>query len=67
MAAEWGNIVIRVFGDKTGLDCAGKEPGLYVLNHPGDADFLCGVMLAYEFNILTVSECVYCTFNVCAQ
>ena len=55
MAAEWGSIVVRVFGDKSGLDCVGKEPGLYVLNHPGDVDFLCGVMLAYEFNILTVS------------
>ncbi|XP_065912843.1 1-acyl-sn-glycerol-3-phosphate acyltransferase gamma-like [Dysidea avara] len=58
VAAEWGNIVIRVFGDKTGLDCAGKEPGLYVLNHPGDADFLCGVMLAYEFNILTTLKAI---------
>ena len=66
MAAEWGSIVIRVFGDKSGLDCVGKEPGLYVLNHPGDTDFLCGVVLAYEFNILTVSYvCIVHLMCVC--
>ena len=47
-------MAVRVFGDKAGLDCAGKEPGLYILNHPGDIDFLTGLMLAYEFNILAV-------------
>ena len=55
MASEWGSISLRVFGDNASLDCVGKEPGLYIVNHPGDVDFLSGVMLAYEFNILTVS------------
>ena len=54
VGAEWGGLAIRVFGDKAGLDCVGKEPGLYILNHPGDIDFLTGLMLAYEFNMLTV-------------
>ena len=52
-------MAIRVFGDKAGLDYVGREPGLYVLNHPGDIDFLSGLMLAYEFNMLTVCAGVF--------
>lgn len=55
VAAEWGGLAVHIFGDKAGLDCVGKEHGLYVLNHPGDIDFLAGLMVAYEFNMLAVS------------
>ena len=59
LGTEWGGLAIRVFGDKAGLDCAGREPGLYILNHPGDIDFLTGLMVAYEFNMLTVRVYVF--------
>jgi len=59
IAAEWGGMAIRIFGDKAGLDCCGREHGLYVLNHPGDIDFLTGLVVAYEFNILAVGVHVY--------
>ena len=59
MAAEWGGLAIRVFGDRAGLEYVGREPGLYVLNHPGDIDFLSGLMVAYEFNMLTVCARVF--------
>lgn len=58
IAAEWGGMAIHIFGDKASLDCAGREHGLYVVNHPGDIDFLTGLMVAYEFNMLTVRVCV---------
>ena len=57
VGTEWGGLAVRIFGDKAGLDCAGREPGLYVLNHPGDVDFLAGLMVAYEFDMLTVRTC----------
>lgn len=59
VGTEWGGLAVRVFGDKAGLDCAGKVPGLYILNHPGDIDFLTGLIVAYEFNILNVRAYVF--------
>lgn len=58
VGAEWGGVVVRVFGDKAGLDCGGREPGLYVLNHPGDIDFLSGLIVAYEFDMLTTLKAI---------
>lgn len=58
VGTEWGGLAVRIFGDKAGLDCAGREPGLYVLNHPGDVDFLAGLMVAYEFDMLTTLKAI---------